>query len=256
MVKFKEKKDSKYSILFKLTLASLITFPLVGCSPSSGITDEDKVGDAQFCLDDMPISGLSSSQRSEYIGGCLSKMDGVTNKQSNLIRCASGFLEEGFSDPSTLSTIVRSMGQQNSNSSTLLGVLAFKGRGASSSLSSIEDKNYVKEISEYCISAGNPGYVLISSISQMATTIASLGAGNDIQQGIANLLNNPSELANVSAEVIGPAAVVAYQTSCQTVDSSNQQVCSQLGNAINSGASTTDIGTALLNCWQTGSCSN
>lgn len=247
-----------YTKFFKKNIQATLSFFIItlslvynlGCSPAA--TDEDKVGDAQFCLDDMPITGLTSSERSGYISGCLAKMDGVSTKQADLIRCASGFLDEGFSDPSVLSTIVNTMGNQNNNSTALLGVLAFKGRGSSTSLSSTEDKDYVKEISQYCISAGNPGYVMISSVAQMATAIASLGIGNDIQQGLTNLINNPSELANVSADVIGPAAIVAHQTSCQTIDDTNRQICTELGNAIASGASPTDIGTSLINCWQSG----
>lgn len=232
----------------KLMLTLILgAFFTIGCSKA---TDEDKVGDAQFCLDDMPITGLSAGERTSYVNNCLSKMDGVTTKQAQLIRCSSGFLIEGFSDPSTLANILKSFKNNQQNSSTaLLGVLAFKSKGNSLTSSSNEDKVFAQETFNYCNSAGNPGYVLISSIANMATVISSISSNGSIEQGIADLLTNQDALASTSAEVIGATAIVAHQTSCQTIDDSNRQVCTELGNAIASGASPEQIGSALLSGW-------
>jgi len=234
--------------LIKLTSLLLIANTIVGCSKS---TDEDKVGDTQFCLDDVPITGLSTTQRSSEINTCLAKMDGVTSRRANLIRCASGFMIEGLADPTKIIEIGDKLSNTNGQDPTtaLMGILVFKSQGASETVPDAEDKAFAQKTFNYCNSTGSSGYLMISSIANMATVIASI-AGGDITAGITNLVNNPSELANASAEVIGATATAAYQTSCANNSDSNTEICTQLGAAINSsGGDMTAIGNSLLATW-------
>lgn len=232
-------------------LLALLVIPfIIGCSKE---TDEDKVGNAQFCLDDIPITGLTAAERSSKINTCLDKMGSVNTKQANLIRCASGFMIEGFADPANLINIAKEMDKAENQDPTkaLMGFLIFKSQGTSDTLATAEDKAFAQKTFNYCNAAESSGYLLMASIANMATVIAASIGSIDISAGIDNLVNNPGVLADASAEVIGATATVAYQTSCVNSSNPNEEICSQLGTAINSNnGDMTAIGTSLLAAWQ------
>lgn len=222
---------------------------IIGCAKE---TDEDRVGNTQFCLDDIPISGLSVTERSSKINACLGKMESVNTKQANLIRCAAGFMIEGFADPANLIDIAEQIDNSNNQDPTkaLMNVLVFKSQGASTTTATAEDKAFAQNTFNYCNAAESSGYLLMASIANMATVIAASIGSIDISAGIDNLINNPGALADASAEVIGATATAAYQTSCVNNSNPNPEICSQLGTAINSnGGNMTAIGTSLLAAW-------
>ena len=239
--------------LLNLILTSLFTFilmVLVGCAE----TDEDKVGSAQYCLDDVPASGLTATDRQTKINSCLSKITNVKTKQASLIRCSGGFLIEGFGDPAILVNALTTMNDSTGGNGTtaLMNVLAFKTQGASSTATSDEDKVFAQKTFDYCNEAGNPGFVMFASISNMATVFASIAAKVG-STSIADLINNPASAATLLAEsdeIIGATAAAAYQTSCTSGDETNAELCSQLGTAMDSGATAEQIGAALRDGWK------
>lgn len=239
-----------YKILIPFTSLLITTHLLTGCSPAA--TDEEKIGDAQFCLDDIPISGLTHTQRSSQINSCLSKLNGVVSKQADLIRCSSGFMIEGFADPAKLTQIAKQVSNSNQDpTTTLMSILRFKYQG-DENITDDEDKAFAQKTFDYCHQSGSSGYSFVASIANMATVIASITGGDDIEAGIANLINDPnSELATASAEVIGATALVAYQAHCvANNEEKNAEICTQLNSAITSGNGIpTEIGASLLDIW-------
>lgn len=233
--------------LNQVVLALLVIPVMMGCSKE---TDEDKVGDAQFCLDDIPITGLPVPERSSKINTCLDKMSSVNTKQANLIRCASGFMIEGFADPQRLLSIAAEMDDSSNQDPTtaLMGVLIFKSQGGDEGVANDDDKALAKKTFDYCNAAESSGYLMLASVANMATVIAASIGGINLSAGIDNLINNPDAVA---AEVIGATATAAYQTSCVNSNDSNSEICTQLGAAITSnGGDMTAIGTSLLATWQ------
>lgn len=234
----------------QVLLALLVMPVMIGCSKE---TDEDKVGDAQFCLDDLPITGLSATERSTKINSCLDKLGSVNNKQSNLVKCAAGFMIEGFADPAKLVDIAEEMDNADNQDPTiaLMSVLIFKSQGTSDTASTTEDKELAQKTFNYCKASESSGYLMLASVANMATVIAASIGGIDLSAGIDNLVNNPGALTDASAEVIGATATAAYQTSCANGNDSNSEICTQLGAAITSnGGDMTAIGTSLLATWQ------
>ena len=239
---------------FKVFIFTLLLLGMISCAE----TDQDKIGDAQFCLDDLPVSGLSAAQRKSQVNSCVAKLGSVTGKQASLIRCSAGFIIEGFGDPALLVDIMKKMDSNQSggvNEADLMGVLAFKTEGSSETATSFEDTLFAKETLNHCNDAGNPGYVWIAFLVNTATNLASLAnqyGANNIQ----DLLNNPSLVTDPavlaqSDTVLGATAVIAYQSSCNSGDQANEQICNQLGGAIAaSGGDPQVIGAALRDYWK------
>ncbi len=234
---------SRFSKIYKTAMIVLGLIYISGCAA----TDDDNIGDAQFCLDDLPITGLSVNERTSKVNTCLSKLGSVSSKQASLIRCSANFLIEGFGDPTRIVDAMNNVGSQQGGGGggtvAMMNVLKF-----SSQATAAENKTLAEQTFTYCQEAGNPGYVLIASFSKIATSLAEIATVN-LSDGI-----SPSEVNTImtqSPTVIGATASVAYQTSCSNGDTSNAELCSQLGAAINSGATEEEIGQALLDAWKT-----
>lgn len=232
---------SHFSRIYKTAMIVLGLVYFAGCAA----TDDDKIGDAQFCLDDLPVTGLSVGERTSKVNTCLSKLGTLSTKQASLIRCSANFLIEGFGDPTRIVSAMENVGNQQGGASgtvAMMNVLKF-----SSQATAIENSNLAEQTFSYCQEAGNPGYVLIASFSKIATSLSEIATVN-LSDGLSQTEVNT--IMTQSPEIIGATANVAYQTSCSEGENANSELCSQLGAAITSGATEAEIGEALLNAWK------
>lgn len=201
-----------------LLLTALLSVTLAACEKK----DSDKVAEAQDCLD--------NSASSEALS-CLEKIDGVDTEAADLIRCSAHFIYQKFSDPTRLQNISKQM--QNSNgaasaSSLAIGLLAFSEGGGQRGTMATEAFNY-------CKASKSKGMLLLASMSLIATNIDLAGGGAIIA---ACDPANPSYETTCEAaiqgaacdaepEVLGSAAIAAYQQSCQGSAQQNSSVCAQ-----------------------------
>lgn len=250
---------TQWGPIIKLVLATIVTGMMLGCA----VTDEDRIGDSQFCLDDLPLASMSDvNERVSKVNGCLSKLGSVSTKQASLVRCAANFLIEGFGTPSKIVNALQQVStQQGSGGGGTVGmmsILAFTSQtksGQTATENATANANFAQETLNYCTQAGNPGYIWIASFSNMASALAKVGAavgGVNVSDGISateidTILSSGSSAAD---DVIGATAIAAYQTSCSGADQTNQTLCTELGNAVTSGANSAAIGAALRAQWQ------
>lgn len=225
---------------YKRVVVLLVATLLGACS---GTTDEEKVGDAQFCLDEIPL-GLSTQVRTTRVNTCIAKLGSVNSASANLIRCSGNFLIEGFSEPATITDIMNKLGDQQANSGTvvMMQALAFDSQGDTAS-----NQAFATETFNYCEASGSPGYTLVASFSKMATALSEVASIFDDGQLSQTEID---QLATQTPAVIGATAQAAYQASCSG-DQANVELCTQLGNAIqSSNGDSTVIGQSLLNAWK------
>jgi hypothetical protein len=225
----------------EIILLLLISF-VVSCAEN----DNDKVGDAQFCLDNLTDYSMAN------VNACTAGLSGVESKDSYMVRCSANFIIEGFADPNKFLTAINQLSSSsNSNPTTaMMGLLTFKSQGTDTA-GVQANKNFAGQTFEYCKLSESAGSILISSFVNMATTIAAASTaaaalfepGHTITQ--AEMQTALTELGNASDEVLGSTAQAAYLTSCASGDETNTQLCATLTTAIGGSTDPEVIGAAL-----------
>lgn len=209
----------------KLLLVGLMFIGAIGC----GKKDSDKIAEAQACLDTSTGPAALS---------CASKVDGLSSKESYLIRCSAAFIAEGIAEPATLVQAFSNLDGNTNPVATFMNILAFDMNNDATA-----DKAFAQATFNNCNAAGNPGFVLIAGYANMATAINAV-AGIDLSNGI-----DTTEASNIIAagpDAIAATATAIYTTSCTTGNESNAQLCADLGAAINSSNSNTELANAIL----------
>jgi hypothetical protein len=219
----------------KILLLAVVAL-MAGCAES----DSDKVGDAQFCLDNTTDYSQSS------IDACTASLSGIESKDAYMVRCSANFIIEGFADPNKFISAFDQLKGKSSNATTaMMSVLAFKSQTTATG-----NKDFAQTTFNHCTASGSAGATLISSFANLATYIAattsiasSLVTGGSISA--TQMASAVSELGNSSNETLGATAQAAYATSCASGSESNAQLCQTLGAAVTNGTSAADIGLLL-----------
>lgn len=205
-------------------------------------TDQDRVADAQSCLD---------TSSSTTAGQCISMVDGIYSKGAYLIRCSGLFIQEGFMDASRLESAMDAIegGGGSSDSQAMMAVLSFRNFG-SASANSQAAQNAVN----YCNKAGSKGLVMLASVTSIATTSAAiLNNTNPDQTDISNGLNAivTAGAGSPEAQAVGNAAIAAYDANCAGDGGSFGQFCDQFESAMSGLSNPGDIGVKLAQCYLT-----
>jgi hypothetical protein len=224
-----------------IPLMALGLLCLIGCGE---VTDEDRIGDAQYCMDDIPVSEPDVAKRTAAVNSCMSKLGSVVSSKASLMRCSGNFLIEGFGNPEKIVSAMENVTSTSGGAGTvaMMNVLKFSSQGSNQA-----NSDFVTQTLTYCQDAGSPGFVMIASFARIATSMASVASVN-LSDGLSP--TEVSAIMNESPAVIGATATVAYQTSCTEGESSNAELCDQLGAAIQGGMTEEQIGQALLTGWQ------
>lgn len=219
---------------------------LAGCAKQS---EKDLLAETQFCLDD--------AQDSTAVQNCVSKIEGINNKQAYTLRCAAGFIASGITQPEKLSTALNSM-KDGGSTAGVLGILAF------------EDQTLANETFNQCTLAEDSGLSLISAMAKTATVINNFASGSgslesQIQTGITKILDDltngtpeEQEAAIANLANVGGTIQTVYQTTCGGAVSVNTDICGSIDGAIATAPGGIDIvnstpdeiGQALLEYWQ------
>lgn len=230
-----------------LILCAFLILPFIsGC----GSKDADKIGDTQICLDNATAATANA---------CLQKIDGLTSKAAYALRCAGGFITEGFDQPSKYIEAYKQLSTPPSGCSgtcsPTLGAMTLL------TFSSMDNAN-----STYnnCYLSGSQGYTLLASTVKSATILARVAntiLGFTGTLTAANLESAAAAIANGTAASVatpsdlGSVAITTYQLSCTTgnQNDNSQQLCKELSTAIDAGGGAgnpTGVGNSLLGTWQ------
>lgn len=157
-------------------LGAFVCMGLVACG---GEKDGDKIGDAQICLD-----GLANPTSAE-VDACLEKIDGISSAGADSIRCAGGFIREGFGNAQRFVDAMSAIdgNSSGSNVQTLMGLLTF----ASNNSLSVNHGNAVSTFNS-CLSSGGKGSTLLASYTYLTMSMVKFYNG----RGAVNCSSNPS----------------------------------------------------------------
>lgn len=240
-LKFNFSFNKSTAVILTLGLSTLLT----GCGEQ---TEKDMLAEAQFCLDKATDASTADA--------CMTKIEGLTSKQSYSLRCAAGFIASQITQPATLSTALNSM-KENASTASVLGVLAFDSP-------TLADTTFTN-----CSLSGNSGLQLIAAMAKTATVISQLASGSgsiesQMQTAITNIITNlqsgdPTLQAQAvaNAAAIGSTIQTVYQTTCSITVTVNTEMCASINGAIAAApgvditnGNSSDIGAALLDYWQ------
>ena len=142
-------------------LLLLVVFTLAACAGSE--KEVDKIGDAQICLDSLGISPTSAE-----VSECLKKVEGITSVGAESIRCAGGFIREGFGSPKRFVDAMGAIdgGTSGSNMQTLMGLLTFTAEGAVN-----DDLSNAQTTFNSCLSSGGKGATLLASYTYLTMSM-------------------------------------------------------------------------------------
>lgn len=216
----------------------VLLFLAAGCGKK---TDQDRVADAQECIDRATAATVST---------CVTMVEGLTSKGSYLIRCVSKYVEEGLADPASIySAIAASQtsgaGAAASGSMAMMSVLAFKGGGdAAKGLAN------ATAASTYCTASGSKGLIMLSTLTVTATVATSLGScaatptAACIKSGLSTIATNP-----LGQAAIGSAAISAYQSNCSSGQTTTGGMCAQLAAVVGTNTDSSVVGGILGTCY-------
>lgn len=209
--------------------AALLLILALGLSACSSKNDNEKIGDAQFCLDDAEADDAKK---------CVEGIEGIESKQASYLRCAAGFLAEGFGDPATLSNLKTQIDSAGDNKMALLGILAFKSAGADSAKNQANAQATLEE----CKKAGSSILVNFATIATLSSVLAGQAdidwsnPANTTPEAAAALLDavaaNPTP---ETKEAIGNAVISAYSGQCAGKDTDD---CKKINEAITAAGGT------------------
>lgn len=228
----------------------MLLLPLiVWVGACSKVTDQQAIGDAQFCLDDLNLIGQSRTQRASAVEGCLSQLGSASSEQAYLMRCAGNFLIEGFGDIERMTSSLEALssgGTVGSAPVALLGAIAFDKTNPDST-------NFARETANYCSQSGSPSYTLMSSMARIATVMNSMDA---ITFDPVTRVPTGTDVASVIASTeqsaaVGAAAQAAYEESCSGGAEVDPTLCEQFEGIIEGNSYTeAQIGGKVLCLWE------
>jgi hypothetical protein len=227
----------------KIFVFIMIAGLALSCSKRS---DADKIQEAQSCLDSATQATWAE---------CMTFVEGMESAASYNIRCVGKFIEQGFGSSTKLEQMMTAI-SGSSGTSESTGVMSALAFDASTDMA-LNNSN--AEITlRYCSASESPGLIFLSSISQIATSIAFI-------QGLtASQMNDPAQLltaigalqGNPAAQTaVGTAAIAAYNSNCTGQNASqNGDFCTQFGSAVSAAGGTSnpeDVGAIVLLCYAT-----
>lgn len=240
----------------KSLLAGLLILVATSLLTSCGEKEEDKLGDAQSCLDKATPATAKE---------CITKIQDNTSSGANTLKCAAYFIAEGFDRPDSFTEALDQIKQQPSGcsgcSTTLSAVNVLSFTSAGTSGTQIDENMTNSELAlDYCTKSGSQSYSLLATLARFSTILSMtyyrLGftttpTATDLQNAITQITSGSG---TASAADVGAIASAAYLTTCTDEaknDTSKKTVCDELSTALDAGSgSNADVGNCLLEKWK------
>lgn len=199
-----------------LKYVSIATIPLmISCAE----TDQDKIRDAQACLDKATAATASA---------CMTKVNGLTSKASYLIRCSAMMIKQGLSDPTKLSSIMTAMSGGSNPTGNAMTAIMFSSNGGGTP--NAADQTDATNASNYCYLSGSPGLNMLGFLANLATFTNIQTANGNAATMTAYAVSNAATLANTGSNAAMLAA--SYQQNCSGGSSAYSTFCTQYATAI------------------------
>lgn len=228
--------------------------------------DADKIGNAQLCMDDIR-PGYESQ-----VTQCLQMIEGVSSPVADGIRCAGGFVREGFSNPKRYTDALKEVqgpGADASARQRMMGIMSFGSAGTIA-----QDFSNISSTFQSCLASGGKASVLLASFSYFTLGLVKffsakgfcsstpavsemLGgykvydfAGCAANEGGLPIMTAAAELvklndasngdpdAQAAQSAIGAAVIGTYAASCAGTSSSNVELCTILSDSITAAGGT------------------
>ncbi len=134
--------------------------------------DADKIGNAQICLDNLPVSATPTQ-----VDACMTAIEGISSAEAEHLRCAGAFMKEGFLDPTKVADAMSSIGGGT------LGFMSFMSFTSEGGIAA--DTTNAANAFSSCFNSGAKGTTLISSFTYIAMALYQYMSDNDTS-GVGN----------------------------------------------------------------------
>jgi hypothetical protein len=221
-----------------MILISSLAF--LSLSSGCGKKDTDRVSEAQDCLD---------KSTSDTALTCLSKVEGVESGQASLVRCSAYFIDQDFASGTRFAQVADQItnggsGTPDSRTLSALSVMAF----VSTKYTMAVNFDLSKAASAECSKSSSAGLIYLSSMMSMSTALLNdlgfvPGSGTPSLTGAC--AGGVSTATPATKNIMGAAAIAAYNSNCLGKDLTNNVVCQQYQEALGGSADPATVGAAL-----------
>lgn len=227
----------KYAVL---TLIALFSTLNLSCSGKE--TEIDKIGDAQHCLD-------KYAQEGGDLDTCVAKIEGVETPGAYGIRCAAGYIEEGFTTQTFIDAFEDIENVDASTVETFLNNLTFDNAGTSGAGPLDTNMDFADTVYNYCHQSKGKGATILATFTYLVNGVYKLAC----DQGVGCAYNNSTNFGggllagridNTAPTVsfregLGEVVVKTHELSCTTGEA-NETLCDFLSRSINNAAAPTN----------------
>lgn len=228
--------------IFLILILSSCFLINVSCSSAGDI---DKIGDAQHCLDKFARDGEGS------LDDCELKVEGVTTPAAFSIRCAAGYIRDGFTAQGLVTAFSKIETVTSSNMADFLNSLVFDAAGTTGQAAVETNYSTVQTVYGHCADSLGKGVTLLATFSYLTNAVynyrCNSGAGtcNTTATSTDLLVTLNSAYTDVSARGValctdlGTIAVNTREVSC-TNGVANETLCEILDQAVIDAGGTTN----------------
>jgi len=217
----------------------ILGFFLMGTACSEKTVD--KVGDAQHCLDEYAQNGGGN------LDECESKISGVTTPGAFGIRCAIGYIREGFTTQTFVGAFQQIETVNATNVATFLNLLVFDAAGTTTSANLNTNAATAATVYDYCFQSQGKGATILATFTYLINSLYKYECDRSAQANCdqTSAVNFASALANGIAlntavtvnfrTALGDVVVKTHSLSCLSGEA-NETLCNFLGRAITGAA--------------------
>lgn len=220
----------------------------------SSAGDIDKIGDAQECLDKYAREGEGT------LAECEAKVDGVTTPAAYSIRCAAGYIREGFTPQGFIDAFTEIETVSGSNVINFLNRMTFNGAGNTGAAAVAANYATAQTVYGYCAQSLGKGSTILATFSYLVNAIYNYecngGLGScDVTDGTAfgtalaaAILDGTARGDSLNTD-LGTIVVNTRTVSCTGGDA-NETLCGFMNRAVTDAGGTSDkeaVGRAFLN---------
>lgn len=235
------------SLILSLGLCFLIN---ASCSSAGDI---DKIGDAQECLDKYAREGEGS------LDTCVAKIDGVTTPAAYSIRCAAGYIREGFTAQGFIDAFTEIETVSGSNVINFLNRMTFNGAGNTGASAVATNYATAQTVYGYCAESLGKGVTVLATFSYLVNAIYNYECNGGV--GSCDVTNTTAFGTALAAAILdgssrgdtlnvdlGTIVVNTHTVSCSN-GAANVTLCGFMSRAISDAGGSTDkeaVGRAFL----------
>lgn len=150
-------------MLTKIFILTVVVFSVMSCSSKS--TDMDKIVEAQECLDAYARTGEGT------LDDCEAKVEGLETASAYGIRCATGYLREGFTTQNFIDAIDTLSSVNAGNIETFLGLMTFNNAGTATAADVAENYQQAQLVYGYCATSMRKVATMLSTFSYLVNAL-------------------------------------------------------------------------------------